>query len=315
MMSEFPALLKKVSALLLSLISFFAMLGPVTFSPVDADNLKLNFSILADTHIDSIYNESRTPRLIKGLNDMAKAEVKSDALVIAGDMTETGMANQYLKLGATLNMFCKSDNLLLQMGNHDVRGIKGIDGESLLPYQYSAGKFLKLMEKTTGTAPDVAYYYRVIKGCYFIVLNPEWMEGMLSCLSETQIQWADNLLAEAVSTDNPVFIINHQPLEAVGEASAGIGDVMQKYSGLLDIFYINGHYHNGFSANSITNNGTVYFVDTPAFGKTNSGDYGKIGTGFQVELYDDEIIFRARDFMDGLWVSEYDRTIELISGQ
>ena len=314
-MGTLSNLLKKVSALLLSLISFFAMLGPTTFSPVDANNLILNFSILADTHIDSIYNESRTPRLIKGLNDMAKAEVKSDALVIAGDITETGMVNQYIKLGATLKTFCKADNLLLQMGNHDIRGIKGPDGESLLPYPYSAGKFLKLMERTTGTAPDIAYYYRIIKGCYFIVLNPEWMEGMDSCLSETQIQWADNLLAEAVSAGNPVFIINHQPLEAVGEASARIGDVMQKYSGVLDIFYISGHYHNGFSANSITNNGTVYFVDTPAYGKTNSGAYGKIGTGFQVELYEDEIIFRARDFMDGLWVSEYDRTIELISGQ
>ena len=63
-MGTLSNLLKKVSALLLSLISFFAMLGPTTFSPVDANNLKLNFSILADTHIDSIYNESRTPRLI-----------------------------------------------------------------------------------------------------------------------------------------------------------------------------------------------------------------------------------------------------------
>ncbi len=314
MVNILPNLLKKVSALLLSLVSFFAMLGPTTFAPVDSDDLKLNFSILADTHIDSIWNEFRTPRLIKGLNDMAKAQVKSDALVIAGDMTETGMANQYLKLGAALNLFCKADNLLLQMGNHDVRGIKGPDGESLLPYQFSAGKFKKLMEMTTGTAPDVAYYYRVIKGCYFIVLNPEWMEGMLSCLSETQLQWADSILAQAAAAGNPVFIINHQPLEAVGEASAGIGDVMQKYDGVLDIFYISGHYHNGFSANSITNSGTVYFVDTPTFGKTNSGDYGKIGTGFHVELYEDEIIFRARDFMEGLWVSEYDRTIELIAG-
>jgi hypothetical protein len=139
------------------------------------------------------------------------------------------------------------------------------------------------------------------------------MEGMLSCLTETQIQWADNLLAQAVAVGNPVFIVNHQPIPSVGEESARISDVMQSYDGLLDIFYISGHYHDGLSANSITNNGTVYFVDTPSFGKMNSGDYSKTGTGFHVELYDDGILFRARNFTEGKWVSEYDSTIDLIS--
>lgn len=81
---------------------------------------------------------------------------------------------------------------------------------------------------------------------------------------------------------------------------------MQKYDETLDVFFISGHYHNGLNANSITNDGTVYFIDTPF--------YGGPGTGFHVELYDNEIIFRARDFTQGKWVSEYDRTIELIGG-
>jgi hypothetical protein len=53
-------------------------------------------------------------------------------------------------------------------------------------------------------------------------------------------------------------------------------------------------------------------VDLPSFGKVPSGDYNETGSGFQVELYGDEIVFRARNFAQGEWESEFDRTIELM---
>lgn len=312
-MDNFFGIFKKAFAAFMAFIATLMMLGPVTFSPVDAGNVKLNFSIIADTHIDEIWNDGgRSGILVKGLKDMAKAEIKSDALIIAGDMTEKGTINEYLKLGSVLNNYCKSDNLLLQMGNHDIRGIKDDEGESLLTYEYNAGKYFELLDKAAGINPEEIYFYKIIKGCYFVVLNPQWLEGMEACISAEQIAWLDSVLALAAPDGNPVFIINHQPLEAVGEDSAGIADVMQKYNGILDVFFISGHYHDGFSANSITNDGTLYFVDTPSFGKTNSGDYSKTGTGFHAELYEDIIIFRARDFTKGTWVTQYDRTIELI---
>lgn len=297
----------------MSFIATLMMLSPVTFSPVDAGNVKLNFSILADTHIDEIWNDGgRSGILTKGLKDMANAEIKSDALIIAGDMTEKGTMNEYFKLGFLLKSYCKAENILPQMGNHDIRGVKDDEGESLLTYEYSAGKYFELLDKAANTNPEEVYFYKIIKGCYFVVLNPEWLKGMEACISAEQIAWLDGVLAQAVLDGNPVFIVNHQPLDAVGADSAGIAEVMQKYNGLLDMFFITGHYHDGFSANSITNDGTLYFVDIPAFGKTNSGDYGKTGTGFHAELYEDKIIFRARDFTEGTWVAQYDRTIELI---
>jgi len=302
---------KKISAFFMSLLAAFVLTGPATFSPLDADNLKLNFSVISDTHIGPFVDGARSITLAKGLKDMAKARAKSDALIIAGDMTENGMANEYYKLGVLLKSVCKADQLLLEMGNHDVRGI-AVNGTAFTTYQYNAGKYYEFLNKVTGYSGNTVYFYKIVKGCYFIVLNSESLETHETVLSDTQIQWADSLLAEAAAGGNPVFIINHQPLANIGDESEALAGVMRKYSGILDIFFITGHCHDGFSANTITNEGTVYFVDMPSYGKAPDGDYGKTGTGFQVELYKDEIAFRARDFSRGKWLEKYDRTIDLI---
>jgi hypothetical protein len=113
-----------------------------------------------------------------------------------------------------------------------------------------------------------------------------------------------------------VFIINHQPMAAIGDESATLKAVMQKYDGMLDIFFLTGHYHSSLDVNTITNEGTVFYVSMPSYGKTPKGSgYLETGSGFQVELYGDKIIFRARDFSRGDWLSEYDRTIELVNSQ
>ena len=306
-----PSWLQKILAFVLSAVSLLATIGPVTFTPLDEENLKLNFAIVADTHIEPGKAADRTTMLAKGLRDMSKASVPADAFIIAGDMTESGTIPEFITLGATLKAFAKADNLLLEMGNHDIRG-KSVDGKYTQNYEFAAGKYFEFLQRTAGIAEETIYFYRVINGCYFIVLNTEGVLGLATVLSAEQLQWMDDLLAEAALSGNPAFIINHQSMTSIGEAAGQLDAIMQKYSGALDIFYICGHHHRGFSANSIKNQGTVYYVDIPSFGKTPGSGYNEVGTGFQVELYEDEIIFRARNFAKGEWLAEFDRTITLI---
>lgn len=306
-----PSWLQKILAFVLSAVSLLAAIGPVTFIPLDEENLKLNFAVVADTHIEPGKAANRTSLLAKGLRDMSKASVPADAFIIAGDMTESGTIPEYITLGATLKAFAKADNLLLEMGNHDIRG-KSVDGKYTQNYEFAAGKYFEFIKRTAGIAEETIYFYRVINGCYFIVLNTEGVLGLATVLSAEQLQWMDDLLAEAALSGNPAFIINHQSMTSIGEAAGQLDAIMQKYSGALDIFYICGHHHRGFSANSIKNQGTVYYVDIPSFGKTPGSGYNEVGTGFQVELYEDEIIFRARNFAKGEWLAEFDRTITLI---
>lgn len=304
-------LFSKFIALVLSAAAL-AMQGPATFSPVDKDNIKLNFSVISDTHIATLPENARGIILAKGLTDMAKAQMKSDALVISGDMTERGTAYEYGKLGGVLKAFCKADNMLLQMGNHDIRGIAYI-GEIRRSYERGAGLYRGFMLETAGIALDTVYYYKIIKGCYFIMLNTEELEDLRTSISDAQVNWLDGLLAQAVGSGNPVFVFNHQPMRSIGPDAEAVMSVLQKYNGAADIFFISGHKHNGFSADTITNDGTLYFVDMPTFGKVPDYTNREAGSGFQVELYADEIIFRARNFAGGEWIEGCDRTIELTS--
>lgn len=310
-MSSILSPYKKFIALLMSFFSLFAALGPVTFSPVDANNIKLNFSVISDTHINNDIISAPKQTLVKGLKDITKAEIKSDALVISGDMTETGTENEYYKLGNALKYYSKTDNYQLEMGNHDIRG-ETKNGVSLLTYEENVAKYYDFLKDTAGIIESTVYYHRIIKDCYFIVMNSEAIESLQTYISDAQIQWIDGLLAAASASGNPVFIVNHQPLWYLGDESVALNSVLQKYNGLLDIFFISGHYHHGFSESSISSNGTIYFVDMPSFGKTPGSGYQNVGSGFQVELYANQIFFRARDFAKGEWLSEYDRTIDLI---
>ncbi len=309
-MSKFFGSYKKVLALVLSLAALLAAIGPATYAPIDADSLKLNFAVIADTHIATLPEEARGIRLALGLRDVAKAQVGSDAFVICGDLTERGTAYEYKKLGAVLNTFCRTDNLLPGMGNHDIRGVK-LGSEFGTSYERSAAKYRAFLADTTDIVEDTIYFHKVIKDCYFIVLNTEEVEELETSLSADQLSWLDGLLAQAVGSGKPVFVFNHQPMRRVGKDAAALMAVLQKYNGLADVFFIAGHMHDGFSPNTIKNDGTLYFVDLPAFGKDSDGEYPTPGSGFLVELYEEQIVFRARNFIQGEWKSECDWTIAL----
>ena len=311
-MSKFFSCYKKVLALVLSLAALLAAIGPATYAPIDADSLKLNFAVIADTHIATLPEEARGIRLALGLRDVAKAQVRSDAIVICGDLTERGSEYEYNKLGGVLKTFCKTDNLLPQMGNHDIRGIT-VFGDLRRPYSYGADLYRDFLADTAGIVEDTIYFYKIIKGCYFILLNTEAVKDLATSISADQLSWLDTLLEQAAGTGNPVFVFNHQPMRSIGDDAAALMSVLQKYNGLADIFFIAGHKHDGFSANTFTNDGTLYFADLPSYGKEPDGDYNKVGSGFQVELYEEKIVFRARNFIQGEWESQYDWTMDLAS--
>ena len=41
------------------------------------------------------------------------------------------------------------------------------------------------------------------------------------------------------------------------------------------------------------------------------GEYNSNGTGFVAEVYDNEVIFRARNFSNGKWIPEHDIVISI----
>lgn len=311
-MGSFMRAVKRITALLSMVIALFAFAGPTTFAPLDADTLRLNAVFLGDTHIDNVFNDgTRAPLLARGLKDMSNAAAPTDALVIAGDLTEGGILTEYIKLDLTLASFSNARALFLVSGNHDIWGVRGLfTGNTLMPYEYNAEKYLGFLESATGSRPEQIYFYQIINDCWFIALNSEALVKE-TLISPEQIQWLDDTLTLAAASGNPVFVVCHHPLANI-ENAGDLYAVLKKYDGIADVFFVTGHWHTGFHPGSISEDGTVRFVALPSYGKGSGSGYTAKGSGFQAELYDNTLVWRARNYAEGVWVPEYDKTITLL---
>lgn len=271
--------------------------NPIEF--VDSENCKMAFVALADTHIrDTAFQ----PHLFEnGLKDIDNSKDAFDALVIAGDITEAGDGPSY---DITWDLLANSEigkkPVLLATGNHDIR----------LAYEYQTNLIMSKNSEHLGIEIDKPWFTYEINGYNFFVMGSDTWKFEKAGISEEQLAAIDDMLTKANGT--PAFVICHQPLADthglpevwkngdLGEDSAAVKEVLMKHS---NVFYINGHLHDGVYENSLEvfdEEKGVYSINLPAFGKEN--DYGKFaqnGLGTYVEIYDDSVVFTARDFARG----------------
>ena len=89
-------------------------------------------------------------------------------------------------------------------------------------------------------------------------------------------------------------------------------EIMNRYD---NIVLITGHLHQGFGVGSYELVGKIHSVNVPSITIENKdGDEaGNIsGIGYMVEVYDDEVIFRARNFAKGEYMPAYDINIDVL---
>lgn len=307
---EIPSIFNQVLAILntfmeiiLSVLMAFGVIsGPATDDPItlkDAENVNLAVVAFADTHIRptaiSPYNFEC------GLEDIENSGIDFDALLVAGDISELGDDVSYELMWDALDE-TKIENILLTTGNHDVRVVYDLRTEQIID---KTNSFL-------GTEIEKPYYSYDINGYTFIVMASDGQLFEKAVISDEQLAFIDSELERATAEGKPAFVICHQPLEnthglpevwkngGIGEQSEEIREILIKYK---NVFFLNGHLHDGVYERSLEvlneENG-VYSVNLPAYGKEN--DYGKFlqpGLGTYFELYDNEVIFTARDFRAG----------------
>lgn len=266
---------------------------------VDPDNCKMSFVALADTHLrDTAFQ----PHLFaNGLADIDNAETPFDALVIAGDISEFGDGPSYdVTWAALANSEIGKKPVMLATGNHDIR----------LAYEYQTDFVMTKASEYLGKDIDKPYYSYEVNGYKFVVLGSDEWQFEKAVISDEQLAFLDAELAAA--DGQPAFVICHQPLANthglpevwkngdLGEDSEALKAVLMKHS---NVFYLNGHLHDGVYEKSLeifdAEKG-VYSINLPAFGKDN--DYGKFaqtGLGTYVEVYENTVVFTARDFARG----------------
>ena len=216
-------------------------------------------------------------------------------------------------------------------GNHDIR---------LREYEQCKGRFLGFMNSFNEEAnhKDTLSYTYEVNGYTFIVMASDESEFEEAYISDAQLQWLNLTLKEKTAEGKPVFVICHYPLAeghglpntwgssdsqptekpgdyvrkvdydytgSIGAASNEVYDIITSYK---NVFFITGHLHTGFgyyTYQTIDAENNVQGINVPSAGIDNKdGVYNNPGTGVYVEVTDSEVIFYARDFANGKYLTE-----------
>ncbi|MBR4767319.1 MAG: metallophosphoesterase [Clostridia bacterium] len=291
-----------------------------------SDGCLASFAVISDTHLTEA--NGRREVLEIGLEDMSKAKDRLDALVICGDITDHGYDTMWESFALALSKYDISDNNIMVIGNHDTWGSDDV--------AVTKENFIKYNKLATGREISEVYYTTEINGCPAIVLGSEG-DHTYATVSDTQIEWFAQQMEAASQTGRPIFIFFHQPVNdthglpytwemnkedepgtgGIGDASDRILEIIKQYK---NVFYISGHIHEGFSTED---DGTVYasiekydgytLINVPCYMYSDFLRGGNFlnGTGYVVEVYENEVLFRARNFISGIWQPKYDTAIEL----
>lgn len=272
--------------------------NPITFE--NPEKLKLAFACAADTHL--INKESATVNLDNFFQDIKNAKGKFDAVLMAGDLTEYGRKCEYRRFFNVFDKYKDDFKLFVTMGNHDVRLQYGRNQKIIMA---KAEEYLNI--KTNGKS----FYSYDINGYTFIVIGTEKRVLEKAHITQEQMDFLDRELARGTKDGKPVFVMCHQAFAEthglpevwktgdMGEQSDLVRAVMEKHK---NVIFLNGHLHGGvfektFEVLNAENN--VVSLSIPGYRKENNFGITDCGVGYYGEVYDDKVVFTARDFEKG----------------
>lgn len=324
-MAEFFTMVgyKMLVAFISLVYTFTAYVAPPVNDPIQGcEDNGANMTVVAwaDPQFSN-YMSKRFQPFDAACEDLSNAGEGVDALLIAGDIAENGLACEYEYISeklATANV----NGAIFAIGNHDTR---------LRSYKQVVTRFTNFMNElnyTYGsdfTTDSLSYTYDV-NGYKFIILGTDSAEFEESYISAEQLSWLDSELAAATANGMPAFVVCHQSLKdthglpdtwnspddragTIGEQSDEIKAILNKYE---NVIMISGHLHTGIGQYTYQKIDNFHSINLPSTTIVNKdGDYNNAGIGFMIEAYDNHVLFRARDFAQGKYIPEYDIDITL----
>ena len=279
----------------------------------------MSFQVLADVHVDgSDDNNKSRQNLIDALEDISVLDPTSSAIMFPGDITDSGSEAQYKSFYNIIEKynFTKS---IIALGNHDVRWLCSGDdrnepGANIPTCKYGTSPFkeryLKYNTPYMDGTTDQLYFDTWINNYHFITLNTEKDLKDNAYLSNEQLNWLKDVIKEGAHKDKPIFIqihqtftntADHESLDLIGEQEEALKEILKDYPQSI-IF--TGHVHNGIDLAKVYQEEYGYVVDVPAFKYQSYGD-SRAQIGYQVNVFEDRVEIRPRDYKNDLWLDEY----------
>ena len=314
MMNLIKSFFLRAFALIVSVVMVLAA-GFATGERYDVrypENCKLNFSILSDSHIEG-NNFPRYKVYTHCLQDVRKNKSGNDAVIFLGDNTMNGQIIENTLFHGAAHMLLPGQTVLPVVGNHDIGNGNGDYGKLQNRwYDYTRAFFGKDLAHS--------YYYEVIDGCYFIVLGMEEQLVYEMTMTDAQFAWLEDVLQKAAGSGKPVFVFSHYPADDVqdenGKSTDRLVDLLADYNKEHDLFYFCGHTHMPlylfWSFHESDGFPEIYLPRlTELAGADDHEVFGNTGIGIEVEVYENEVLVRGRDFYRGQWRVDDEDTGEL----
>jgi 3',5'-cyclic AMP phosphodiesterase CpdA len=290
------------------------------------ENCLLNATLVSDIHIDVDWAIGEWV-WANGLNDLERSRDTIDALIVSGDLTNYGdgpSIESFFNIMAESNC---AENWVIATGNHDVGHVDDVTQEE------ARQRFVNLYNtlNPSGEKIEKAYYKTDVNGYRFVVLCDDGDDTWdTPDMSAEQIQFLDDSLNEAADRGLPMFVVSHVPCNGVNgldtiwpdnglnENSDTVKAILEKYE---NVFFISGHVHTGINGPLVENafgfscvetiNG-VNYINLPTYMIINRYGVPWGGMGFQMEVYEDEVLFRARNYGSSKWYPVYDHSVSLV---
>ena len=299
--------------------------------------LKAEFQAVGDLHIasktvDRIHHDEHMYAM---LNDIKAVSPNSIGIFANGDLADRGTDADYQKVLGILGSVEGAADFYPTFGNHETfRYDLPIPSEKTLadyqdPFFDYFGDMIPADAVFAGGERFSTLTYAFTKGGYkFISLGTDVLDQNRMKLNDTTVTWVKNQLDADRDPTRPVFVIMHQTLSDTVADDDGVlsptdADLKNLFQNYPEVFIFNGHTHtplnNPISAYigdenfpSSFNCSSVGYIPEEYLGNKETARVGS--EGFYVYVYENAVLVRGRDFINGEWVTSAQYLINTADG-
>lgn len=310
---------KVLSVIALTLVIVFALsavpfnagrlFAPATEAAAEEDGVLLTLELWSDTHIGS---GNALHFLENGVEVLNSEPKHADGIIVSGDLSNGGYADEYRDFYNTMAKV-EGSKVVTANGNHDYGQTKSHEERRPVAIRYR--------NECVGVDSTKDYYSTDINGYKVIVLGDEGTKPNSAVISDTQLSWLGEELAEGAKDGKPCFVVCHWPLKGDhGEwflwpiipgghidssSTRKIRSMMEHYS---NVFFISGHLHAGlngefarrfFNSGCVKEKNGVTYISVPSFGQGNRFGIRDKGTGMHVTLTKDKLLIEGKNYLTG----------------
>ncbi len=288
--------------LIATVLTLLMMISPAfgstaeSYSAERPDELITSFAAVSDIHVET--NNPEAYAKLKDVLEGIKAAEDINSVFYTGDNVMNGQVLEDIFFYSAIKAVNPAENNIVLAGNHDYGNGEGNYEQLRQKYLYN--------NLLIGNTLSNDYFYRVIDGVYMICLVSERPDTEDFTMTLKQLEWLEGVLKKADEAGAPIFVFNHYPLryldkdgtEGAEVDKAELGALLTEYG--VELF-IHGHIHDDIGADNFYKS---YGVDCINLCRITEITNYEAGDGIVVEVYEDEVVVRVRNFIKGEWDEE-----------